>query len=305
MSLFRAWLERAICACSILCCSIAQGQGSNLVDAGNAFNAGKWVEAERLLRNYLAYRQDSADAHYLLASTLFHENRPVDSLAEYSSAARLRKPEANDLMSVALDYVLAHDYQDADKWMAEAVRLRPENGNAWYAFGRILYSEEKFDRAVEAFQEALKRMPKSAKAENNLGLAYEGLYQSEKAIAAYRQAIEWQKNDRQPSEQPYINLGKLLVADDHVEEGLPFLLRAEQLAPGDEKIHFVIGGLYRSRGDLKMAQYELEKSIEIAPKDSAAHFLLGRTYQSEGLVEKASAEFALIDHLYETQTSKP
>ncbi|WP_433967502.1 tetratricopeptide repeat protein [Tunturiibacter gelidiferens] len=236
MSFSKAWLECAICICSILCCSIAQGQGSGLVDASKAFNAGKWVEAERLLRNYLADRPDSADAHYLLASTLFHENRPTDSLAEYSSAARLRRPEADDLMSVALDYVLAHDYKDADKWMAEAVRSRPENGNAWYAFGRILYSEEKFDRAVGAFQEALKRMPGSVKAENNLGLAYEGLYQPEKAIAAYRQAIEWQKNDQQPSEQPYINLGKLLVEEDHAEEGLPFLLRGEQLAPGDEKL---------------------------------------------------------------------
>jgi putative alpha-1,2-mannosidase len=207
MSFSKAWLECAIWVCSILCCSIAQGPGSDLVDASKAFNAGKWVEAERLLRNYLADRPDSADAHYLLASTLFHENRPTDSLAEYSNAARLRRPEADDLMSVALDYVLAHDYKDADKWMAEAVRLTPENGNAWYAFGRILYSEEKFDGAAGAFQEALKRMPGSVKAENNLGLAYQGLYQPEKAIAAYRQAIEWQKNDRQPSEQPYINPG--------------------------------------------------------------------------------------------------
>ncbi|WP_433967503.1 tetratricopeptide repeat protein [Tunturiibacter gelidiferens] len=67
----------------------------------------------------------------------------------------------------------------------------------------------------------------------------------------------------------------------------------------------MIGGLYKRQGDLKKAQDELEKAVEIEPKDSAAHFLLGRIYRSEGLVEKASAEFALIDHLYKTQTAKP
>ncbi len=299
MNFSKAWLKHAIWICSILCCSIAQGDGPDLADASDAFKSGHWVEAEKLLRNYLADRPDSADAHYMLANTLFHEDRPADSLVEYNSAAHLRRPEADDLMNVALDYVLAHDYQKADKWITEAVRLAPESGDAWYVLGRIRYSEEKFDGAEGAFQEALKRMPGSVKAENNLGLASEGLYQPEKAIAAYRQAIEWQKNDRQPSAQPYINLGKLLVEEDHADEGFPYLLRGEQLAPGDEKTHFVIGELYKRQGDLKKAQDELEEAVEIEPKDSAAHFLLGGVYRSEGLLDKANAEFALLDHLYQ------
>jgi tetratricopeptide (TPR) repeat protein len=299
MHFSKSWLKHAIWIGSILCCCLAQGQSPDLADANNAFKAGKWVEAERLLRSYLADRPDSADAHYLLANTLFHESRPADSLVEYNSAAHLRRPEADDLMNVALDYVLAHDYQSADKWITEAVHLAPENGNAWYVLGRVLYSEEKFDGAAGAFQEALKRMPGSVKAENNLGLAYEGLYQPEKAIAAYRQAIEWQKNDLQPSAQPYINLGKLLVEEDHADEGFPFLLRGEQLAPGDEKIHFLIGELYKRQGDLKKAQDELEEAVEIDPKDSAAHFLLGGVYRSEGLLDKANAEFALLDRLHQ------
>jgi tetratricopeptide (TPR) repeat protein len=305
MSFSKAWFERAVWICSILCCSVAQGQSLDLADASKAFNAGKWVEAERLLRNYLAGRTESADARYLLASTLFHEDRPTESLAEYTSAAKLRRPGADDLRSVALDYVLAHDYKDADKWMMEAVRLAPENGDAWYELGRIRYTEEKFDGAVEAFQEALQRMPGSVKAENNLGLAYEGLYQPEKATAAYRQAIEWQKNDRQPSEQPYINLGKLLIEKEHAEEALPYLLRAEELSPANEQTHVVIGGLYQKQGDLKKAQDELEQAVEITPKDAAAHFLLGRIYRSQGLLEKANTEFALVADLHKTQTAKP
>jgi tetratricopeptide (TPR) repeat protein len=306
MSVSKGWLGHAVCVCFALwCCSVVQAQDSGLADAGKAFHAGRWVEAERLLRDYLAGQEDSADAHYLLASTLFHEDRPAESLAEYTRAARLRRPGADDLKTVALDYVLAHDYRDADKWMTEAVRLGPEDGEAWYALGRIRYSEEKFDAATEAFQEALKRMPASVKTENNLGLAYEGLDQPEKAMAAYRQAIEWQKNDLQPSEQPYINLGKLLIEKDHAEEALPYLLRAEELSPGNEQTHVVIGKLYQGQGDLKKAQDELRQAVAIAPQDAATHFLLGRIYRSEGLASEADTEFALVAQIYKAQAAKP
>jgi Flp pilus assembly protein TadD len=292
--------------CLVLgCCGVARGQGADLVDANKAFRASRWGEAERLLREHLASHNDSAEAHYLLASTLFHEDRPTDSLAEYTIAARLRRPGAEDLKNVAFDYVLAHDYQDADKWMTEAVRLAPESGDAWYSLGRIRYSEEKFDGAVEAFQEALKRLPQSVKAENNLGLAYEGLYEPEKAMAAYRQAIEWQKDKPNPTEQPYINLGKLLMAGEHSEEALALLLKAEIISPRQEVTRVAIGKIYQKQGEMKKAEDELRQAVEIAPKDATVHFLLGRIYQSEGLVEMANTEFALVAELYKAQTKKP
>jgi hypothetical protein len=39
-------------------------------------------------------------------------------------------------------------------------------------------------------------------------------------MAAYREAIEWQRDKPNPSEQPYINLGKLLMVGEHSEEAL-------------------------------------------------------------------------------------
>jgi tetratricopeptide (TPR) repeat protein len=201
----QARFRHVVWGCLILCCSVAQGQGLNLSDARKAFDAGKWLEAEELLRSYLAARPDSAEGHYLLA------------------------------------------------------------------------------------------------AENNLGLSYEGLFEREKAMAAYHQAIEWEKDDRQPSEQPYINLGKLLVEEDHPEEGLPYLLRAEELSPIDETIHVAMGRLYQKQGELKKAQDELEQAVQIMPSDAPAHFLLGRIYRSERLIEKANVEFSLVANLYKLQ----
>jgi Tfp pilus assembly protein PilF len=299
------WLA-LLCLCAFdLTYGIARAQSSSLDAATAAFNATRWQDAEQLLRAYLASHTDSADAHYLLASTLFHEDRPLDSIAEYNSAAHLRKPGAADLKGVALDYVIAHDYRSADKWMTAALSLDAEDGDAWYALGRIRYSEEEFAEAVDAFKEALRHMPESVKTENNLGLALEGLYQPEQAAAAYRQAIEWQKDSLHPSEQPFLNLGKLLMDGAQTEAAATLLRRAEQLSPNEEEPHLGLGKLYSKQGDLKTAQDELQQAVAIAPNDVAAHFMLGRIYRNEGLVNQADLEFARVEQLNRADSSKP
>jgi predicted Zn-dependent protease len=84
---------------------------------------GHYVNSEKLLRGYLANHPTDAGARYLLAYTLFRENKPADSLNEYTAAAKLRTPHEADLKIVALDYVLLKDYPDAQHWIHSALSL--------------------------------------------------------------------------------------------------------------------------------------------------------------------------------------
>ena len=148
-------------------------------------------------------------------------------------------------------------------------------------------------------------MPRSVKAENNLGLAYEGLYRPEQAMQAYRQAIEWQKSDPHPSEQPLLNLGNLLLASGHPEEAIPYLRQAEELSPGDVKIHIAMGKLYQKQEAWEKAALEFQRAISITPKDAALHFQLGQIYRREGLSDQAKAEFALVTQLNGDHATTP
>ncbi len=276
----------------------------DLAKAKQSAREAHWQDAERLLRDYLADHTASVEAQYLLAFALFREDKPKDSLAEYTHAAQLQTPTALDLRWVALDYVLLQDYADADRWMTKSLQWEPHDSEAWYEIGRIKYQENRFAEAIAAFQKALQMAPKLVKAENNLGLAYEGLNQKDDAVRAYRQAIEWQAEAGNKSEQPLLNLGILLSDEGQTADALPLLLEAATIAPNDEKTRATLGKLYLRQGNLKSAEDEFEKAVAIDPKSASIHFQLGQVYRKQGKTSQATAEFAKASEIDGSTSSK-
>ncbi len=274
-----------------------------LVEARDALRRAQWPEAERAARGYVEDHEASAEGHYLLALALFREDLPRESLAEYTHAARLRRPTALELRWVALDYVLLNAYGDADTWMTKSLDWDPNDFESWYSLGRIKYAENQFPGSVEAFERALRLSPQSVKAENNLGLAYEGLNRPDDAIAAYRQAIAWQQTSTEKSEQPLLNLGTLLTDRFRMDEALPLLREAAIMAPRDSKIHAALGKLYQRKSDLVHAQGEFEQAVALDPNSAGLHFQLGQIYRRQGEKAKAAAEFARASTLDGTHSS--
>ena len=264
--------------------------------------ARQWPQAEKLLTGYLAQHEGTAATHTLLGLVLLNENRPNDSLKEFTRGAKLEYPSAEDFRYVALDYALLNDYADADRWMTKAVELNGKQSESWYELGRIRYMENRFADSVEAFHQALLIEPRLVKAENNLGLALEGLNQQEDALAAYRQAISWQRDDAHPSEQPWLNLGILLSDRDDQPGALAALTEAEAIAPHEPAIHAALGKLYRRGQQLDKAQAELEQAVAAKPGDASLHFQLGEVYRREGRQAEARAQFAQVTALDQTHS---
>lgn len=262
-----------------------------LLHAKSLFENGNVPQAEQLTRSYLESHPTSADAHFLLGLILFKEVQPKDSLAEYSAGARHRDASAYDLEVVGLNYVLLSDYTDADKWLSKSVQMDSHNSESWYYLGRTKYNENRFQEAVDAFQQALKLSPKNVKAEDNLGLAYDGLGRKQEAEQAYRNAIHWQSQLLQEDPGPYLDLGILLIDQNRPGEALPYLQQASQISPHDPKAHEQLGRAYAGLERLPEAQVELEKAVEASPNDGALHYVLGQNYRRQGMKDKAQAEF--------------
>jgi len=261
-----------------------------LQEARSQLEQGRLAEAEKTTRGYLDVHKSSADGHYLLGYILFKQEKARDSLAEYTEAAKYRKPTAADLEVVASDYVLLKDYADADKWFTKAVEWNPNDALGWYYLGRTKYNENRFEEAIAAFERCLKLEPRNVKAEDNLGLSYEGLNRNEEAMTAYRAAMAWQADAAVKEPGPMLDLGGLLVDADRTEEGLPYLLEAEKLAPEEYRVHRQLGKAYAHLNRLDRARTELEKAAELAPESAPVHFMLSQVYRRQGATEKAKAE---------------
>ena len=207
-----------------------------LADARSLMAAGNFKGAESALRAYLLTEPRSGDARYLLAYTLLRQNNPKGSLEEYTRAAALQAPTAEQLREVGQDYVLLNDTADADKWILRSVEMNGADPEGWYSLGRLRYTEQRFGDALECFNKAIALAPGSVKVENDLGLAYEGLNRTDDAVMAYRQAIAWQDAGppEKASEQPLLNLATVLLHQGKLAEAQPLLLRAVRIAPKDQ-----------------------------------------------------------------------
>ena len=253
--------------------------------------------AEDSLRRYISGHPDSADALFMLGFVLNQLNRPAESLKVYTQAAALARPTGDDLKIVALDYVLVGDYADAIKWLEEAVKRDPKNEDAWYYLGRAYYTKARLGDARKAFETVLTINARSMKAENNLGLILETEGKSIEALNAYRTAIAWQENSPHPSEQPYVNLGNLLMEQGQVKDAIEPLEKAVALAPNNAFCRMTLGMAYRQLGQLRAAQRELEKATELDPNNAKAHYQLGRLYKDMHALDRAQAEFKKTEDL--------
>jgi len=300
----KARMTHAFLVGALFCVPPAFCQSANdeVAQARTLVKANKLLDAESLLRQTVQRDAKSADAHFLLGYVLFREQKPKESLAEFTAGAQVRRPDADDFRVIASDYVLLADYADAEKWFAEVARQRPNDSMAWYLLGRAQYNEDHFKAAIASFERALALRPQYIEAENNLGLAWQGLNDPAQALAAYRTAVTWQQ-DHPADAQPYLNLGALLTDQNQAEQALPYLHTAARLAPQNPKVHEELGRAYDARHELPQAQHELEQAAALAPSASGLHFKLGQIYRREGMRDRAEQEFAICAKLNSTHSS--
>jgi Flp pilus assembly protein TadD len=287
-------------ACAALMCATQQiapltpdsSRTSALAAAQQLVRDGRFAQADAMLRPLIAAEPKAAEPRYLLAYALLREDKPAESLKEYTSAAALRTPTAAELRSVALDYVLLKALPDADRWMSRALAMDANDAETWYAMGRLRYTQGRYSDALTCFEKTLALNPRSVKGENNLGLAYEALNRNDDAVRAYRTAIGWQKDDPAPSEQPLLNLAILLQHRNQLPEAQQLLEQAATIAPKEPRIHENLGQVYLHTDHAADAVKEFADAVRLAPQNPRYHYLLGQAYRRTGDEGQAKQEFA-------------
>lgn len=261
------------------------------------------VGASTLLESYIKEAPPSAEAHFLLGYVLFRQKLAKESLAQFTAGAQIKSPSVTELKIIAADYILLGDFNDADKWLTNVVNSSPHDPDAWYLLGRTKYNENHFDEAIESFNHTLSLRPRDVKAENNLGISYEGLNRVEEAQSAFQTAISWQENSSIQDAQPFLNLGSLLLRDGQAAGAITWLSKAVQAAPDNAKAREQLSQAYITENNLLQAQHELEIAVKLAPNASALHYKLGQLYHRLGKTTDSQREFDLCARLLSTNSS--
>ena len=83
----------------------------------------------------------------------------------------------------------AIDYAQKAKALEAEVINNPENMEAWIQLGHVYFDTGKYDKAINAYEKALKLNPRNADVLTDLGIMYRRSGQPDKAIEAFNKAI--------------------------------------------------------------------------------------------------------------------
>jgi tetratricopeptide (TPR) repeat protein len=144
-----------------------------------------------------------------------------------------------------------------------------------------------FQAAVDLFKRVVEAEPKHKTAWINLGRAYMGLRQTDKAIEAFKKEAEANPYD----EYAFSSLGWAYTTDRRYDEAAVAYQKALEINPLSEYAHAALGSMYSEAHQYDKAVPELEKAVSLKQDNAFLHINLGDAYLNLGQDDKALAAF--------------
>ena len=228
------------------------------------------ADAVEFLERAIALDPDFALAYVSLADTLLLQvdyagasaERATDRASELISRALELDPHlAEAATSSGMLASTRFDYPNAEAEFRRALELNPNSAQANHWFSNLLRELGRTREALEYAQRSAQLDPLSAIVRVNLGGALEGVGQFSAAAAEYGRAI--QIDPSIPNAHLFIGLLKA-YAQGRVDEGVPWVMRAAELDPGQAESRAWLSGMYFDLGDDTAAEHWLDPTPRVA-----------------------------------------
>ncbi|MSQ74060.1 MAG: tetratricopeptide repeat protein, partial [Betaproteobacteria bacterium] len=206
-------------------------------------------------------------------------------------------PGADD-RSIAQEQVAGASYQergnaflkegkwdDAARCFRDAIALNPQDAEAHYKLGDVLYERRMLPEAEGSYRRALESKPDFTEAQINLGLTLDEQGRFAEAEACYRQVIAYNPDHA----LAHFNLGVTLNSQARLTEAEACYRRTAELKPGFSHAHFNLGVVLQRQQRLVEAESSYRRTLEINPKYVDAHVNLGSILREQGKLPQAAA----------------
>lgn len=181
------------------------------------------------------------------------------------------------------------DWKNSMTLFTKGVETAPKSTRAHDNLGFAYQEEKQYDKALEQYKIAIELEPENYWAHGNLGTTYAELGKYDLAIQELQTAIllnpEYYK--------ALTNLGLAYYKTKDYESALKYLKKAVEMHPGFSKSHNDLGIVYAQTGDYESAIKEFQKAIKIYKGYKDAHYNLGVVYVKINQTELAKKEFEL------------
>jgi protein O-GlcNAc transferase len=188
----------------------------------------------------------------------------------------MTNPSFDNLLAEADTAARSSEWQDAHDKLVEASKIQPDHSGVLTGIGTCLIHLGQVEQSFPYFQKVVEIEPKSAEAQNNLGVAAILNNDPGKAETAYKAALEIAP-DYRPA---WKNLaGLYLQQDANVGDGVQILASLVQSDPSDVESLMLLGECYEIAGDLESGRVLFVKVLELQPENEMARKAADRVEQ--------------------------
>jgi tetratricopeptide (TPR) repeat protein len=273
----------------------AQPQPSSWLGQVKGLIAGKQLDsAEKLIVAQMMDRPRDPALMTLLAEVRLDQGHLAEALTLLTNADKLGGATAMRAALIGLVQIAAGRLDLAEPEFRRAIRLDPKYAGAHYFLARLLYTQNRFDEAIEESKIAINLSPGFVRAYENVGLCYEGKQDFQEAEHWYQQAIQRERANRARTEWPWLDLATMLIKRNQLAKAKPYLSQALAINPRNAQAVLEMGILLEESGDAQGALGEFRTAIRLKPRMASAYYRAARISQKLGDTVEAERDFAIF-----------
>jgi tetratricopeptide (TPR) repeat protein len=260
---------------------------------------GKLNDARRVIKVLLA-QKDTGELHNLLGQIDEKDSHYLDAASEFEIAAHLDPSEEN-LFTWGSELLLHRTYEPAIEIFQDATLRYPKSPRLMVGLGMALDLRGKYDEAVKALLAAADLDPTDARCYFYLSKAYDSSpNQADEVIRRFRRYAELEPGNAMAQYYYALSLWKGKRMGDATLDlaGIESLLHKSIALNGTlPEAHLQLGNLYADQHDYDKSIPEYLRAIELDPNLADAHYRLGTDYVHTGKKDLAQKEFDVYQQL--------
>src|ERR1700676_3927144 len=204
------------------------------------------------------------------------------AIEQYQQIIKIEPDNVDDHLLLGRLYRLNNDLQKAEDEFKTAVKLEPDSEEAVTTLAYLYNEEGDTARAGEVLS-SIPDAARSAKLYSALGYTYEQQKQYKNSIAAYKKAIELDRDNLDAIR----GLAQNLVNDGQTDAALEQYKIIADASPEDAQTYLRMAEIYRKSGRFDQALDSLKKAGSMVPESIEVPYNMAAVYQAQGRYDEA------------------
>lgn len=242
-----------------------------------------FLEAINISREALHADPDKAQPHFNLGMCYLFLGQYAEGVSSLEKSFR----KDGQLKKKALRMI--------EHRIKEVSLKNPLNGRAYYAMGIVYSGLEHYEKAQQAFQDAIRIDPHNANFHFSLGTVYGKLGNTRDEIEEYKMALSIYPHEP----DVHYNLAGAYGELNLYEEAISEYQEVLRLNPYYIEALNNLGGVYGALGNFDQAISVYNKALLIEPRNPVAHYNLGVAYDRINKGYEAITHMIQAEHFFE------